>query len=144
MLSTVHRILIHLTILEASITPSHAMPMSGLVGISIVVIFTASKPRLCNQLPNIASDRFLQQIVTEPTRITETTSSRLILHKQFANSDVVPSISDHEAILHRGQSSPNTRHQHNLGLYRSTRKQTWGPYVKDCVNYTVKYQTLIQ
>ena len=72
----------------------------------------ASKPRLCNQLLNIANDRFLQQVVTEPTRITETTSSTLDLFftnnsTLVVNSEVIPSMSDHEAIYIEASLRPH-------------------------------------
>ena len=63
-------------------------------------------------LLNIANDRFLQQVVTEPTRITETTSSTLDLFftknsTLVANSEVIPSISDHEAIYIEASLRPH-------------------------------------
>ena len=38
---------------------------------------SATKPALCSQLIDITNDRFQQQLVTKPTRITETTESIL-------------------------------------------------------------------
>ena len=55
---------------------------------------------------------FLQQVVTEPTRITETTSSTLHLFftnnsTLVVNSEVIPTISDHEAIYIEASLRPH-------------------------------------
>ena len=56
---------------------------------------SATKPALCSQLIDITNDRFLQQLVTEPTRIAETTESILDLfftNNSFliSNVEVIP------------------------------------------------------
>ena len=65
----------------------------------------------CQQLLTIRKDAFLSQIVTEPTRITETSVSYLEL---FCTSNdtlvnqtrVIPSISDHEAVFVESTNIP--------------------------------------
>ena len=64
---------------------------------------SATKPALCSRLIDITKDRFLQQLVTEPIRITETTESILDLFFTnnsclISNLDVIPGISDHEVV----------------------------------------------
>ena len=68
---------------------------------------SASKPGLCNQLINITADRFLQQLVSQPTRITETTENTLNLF--FCNNtvEVISSISDHEAVYIEASLRPH-------------------------------------
>ena len=63
----------------------------------------ANKSRLCHLLLNISKDYFLDQMVSEPTRITEDTANVLDLF--FSNNEslvnrveVIPGISDHEAV----------------------------------------------
>jgi hypothetical protein len=58
----------------------------------------------CHQLLDISKTAFLDQLVLEPTRITETQSNTLDLF--FTNNNtlvnqvrVIPDISDHEAVL---------------------------------------------
>ena len=58
----------------------------------------------CNQLLTITKDTFLDQVVQEPTRVTETTANVLDLF--FTNNstltnkvEVIPGISDHEAVF---------------------------------------------
>ena len=58
----------------------------------------------CKELLNASKDAFLTQMVTEPTRITESSSNSLDLF--FTNNDtlvnqvrVIPGISDHEAVF---------------------------------------------
>ena len=63
----------------------------------------ASKSGLCHQLLNISKDNYLDQLVIEPTRITEDTENTLALF--FSNNQtlvnrvqVIPGISDHETV----------------------------------------------
>ena len=63
----------------------------------------ANKSGLCNQLLTIAKDNYLEQMVIEPTRITEDTENVLDLF--FSNNsslvnrvEVIPGISDHETV----------------------------------------------
>ena len=58
----------------------------------------------CQQLLSIAKYSFLEQVVTEPTRVTETSSNMLDLF--FTNNEtlvnqvhIVPGIADHEAVF---------------------------------------------
>ena len=58
----------------------------------------------CQQLLNIAKDSFLEQVVTEPTRVTERSSN--ILDLFFTNNEtlvipvhIVPGIADHEGVF---------------------------------------------
>ena len=58
----------------------------------------------CQEFLSIAKDKFLDQVVTEPKRITETSSTTLELF--FTNNTtlvyqvhVIPGISDHEAVF---------------------------------------------
>ena len=64
----------------------------------------AAKPGLSQQLLDTSKDHFLTQVVMEPTRITETCENTLDLF--FTNNNtlvnrvqVIPGISDHEAVL---------------------------------------------
>ena len=73
---------------------------------------SATKPALCNQLINITADRFLQQLVSQPTRITETTESLLDLffcnNRSLVNTvEVIPGISDHEAVYIEASLHPH-------------------------------------
>ena len=95
---------------------------------------SATKPALCNQLINITADRFLQQLVSQPTRITETTENMLDLF--FCNNrslvitvEVIPGISDHEAVYieaslrpHKTQQQPRTVFCYNKADYDSIKK----------------------
>ena len=70
------------------------------------------KPALCNQLLDITADRFLQQLVNQPTRITETKEN--ILDLFFCNNsslvntvEVIPGISDHEAVYIEASLRPH-------------------------------------
>ena len=63
----------------------------------------ANKSGLCNQILTIAKDNYLEQMVIEPTRITEDTENVLDLF--FSNNsslvnrvEVIPGISDHETV----------------------------------------------
>ena len=63
----------------------------------------ASNSRLCQQLLTITKNHFLDQLVTEPTRITEDTENTLDLF--FCNNstlvnriEIIPGISDHECV----------------------------------------------
>ena len=62
---------------------------------------SVSNPAKCQQFLSIAKDNFLDQIVTEPTRTTETSFTTLDLF--FTNNinqvHVIPDISDHEAVF---------------------------------------------
>ena len=62
----------------------------------------ASKSGLCHQLLNISKDNYLDQLVIEPTRITEDTENTLDLffsNKTLVNRvQVIPGISDHETV----------------------------------------------
>ena len=58
----------------------------------------------CHQLLTITKDTFLEQVVTEPTRVTESSSN--ILDLFFTNNEtlvnqvhVIPGIGDHEAVF---------------------------------------------
>ena len=58
----------------------------------------------CQRLLNIAKDSFSEQVVTEPTRITETSFNILDLFftnkKTIVNQvHIVPGIADHEAVF---------------------------------------------
>ena len=58
----------------------------------------------CNQLLTITKDTFLDQVVQEPTRVTETTANVLDLfftkNSTLTNKvEVIPGISDHEAVF---------------------------------------------
>ena len=64
---------------------------------------SATKPALCNLLINIMAERFLQQLVSHPTRITETTENMVDLsfcnNRSLVNTvEVITGISDHEAV----------------------------------------------
>ena len=68
------------------------------------VVPYASYSSISNQLLSIAKDSFLEQIVAEPTRITETTSNILDLfftsNPTLINKvEVIPGIGDHEAVF---------------------------------------------
>ena len=72
----------------------------------------ATKPALCNQLLDSTADRFLQQLVNQPTRITETMEN--ILDLFFCNNsslvntvEVIPGISDHEAVYIEASLHPH-------------------------------------
>ena len=95
---------------------------------------SATKPALCNQLINITADRFLQQLVSQPTRITETTESLLDLffcnNRSLVNTvEVIPGISDHEAVYieaslrpHKTPQPPRTVFCYNKADYDSIKK----------------------
>ncbi|MEW8544204.1 MAG: reverse transcriptase family protein, partial [Candidatus Thiodiazotropha sp.] len=88
----------------------------------------------CHQLLNITKDAFLNQMVAEPTRITESSSSTLDLF--FTNNDtlvnqvrVIPGISDHEAVFIESSlkpmkkiSSPRRIYKYHKADYDSFRK----------------------
>ena len=64
----------------------------------------ASSSSACNQLLSIAKDAYLDQVVTQPTRITETASN--ILELVFTSNPIlinkvrtIPGISVHEAVF---------------------------------------------
>ena len=64
---------------------------------------SANKSGLCNQLLTLAKDNYLEQMVIEPTRITEDTENVLDLF--FSNNsslvnrvEVIPGLSDHEIV----------------------------------------------
>ena len=68
------------------------------------VVPYASYSSISNQLLSIAKDSFLEQIVAQPTRITETTSNILDLfftsNPTLINKvEVIPGIGDHEAVF---------------------------------------------
>ena len=95
---------------------------------------SATKTALCNQLINITADRFLQQLVSQPTRITETTESLLDLffcnNRSLVNTvEVIPGISDHEAVYieaslrpHKTPQPPRTVFCYNKADYDSIKK----------------------
>ena len=67
---------------------------------------------LCTQLINISTDRFLQQLVSQPTRITETKENILDLffcnNRSLVNTvEVIPGISDHEAVYIEASLRPH-------------------------------------
>ena len=71
----------------------------------------ASSAGLCKRLLTITKDHFLDQLVTEPTRITENTEN--ILDLFFCNNpslvnrvEVIPGISDHEAVYAESSLRP--------------------------------------
>ena len=74
------------------------------IGMTTVLLNgSALKLSLCSQLINIAHDRFLQQLVIEPTRITG--NSENILGLLFSNNsslvsnvEVIPGMYDHETV----------------------------------------------
>ena len=73
---------------------------------------SATKPALCSQLIDITNDPFLQQLVTEPIRITETTESNLDLFftnnsSLISNVEVIPGISDHEVVYIEASLRPH-------------------------------------
>ena len=64
----------------------------------------ASNSSVAHQLLNITRDFYLDQVVTKPTRVTETTASILDLfftsNQTLINKvEVIPGISDHEAVF---------------------------------------------
>ena len=72
----------------------------------------ANKPGLCHQLLRISKDNFLDQLVLEPTRITEDTAN--ILDLFFSNNqslvnrvDIIPGISDHEVVYVESSLRPS-------------------------------------
>ena len=72
--------------------------------IIIIDIIWEEESSISNQLLSIAKDSFLEQVVTEPTRITETTSNILDLfftsNPALINKvEVIPGIRDHEAVF---------------------------------------------
>ena len=95
---------------------------------------SASKPGLCNQLINIIADRFLQQLVSQPTMITETTENTLDLffcnNSSLVNTvEVKPGISDHEAVYieaslrqHKTPQPPRVVFSYNKADYESIKK----------------------
>ena len=82
----------------------------------------------CQQLLNIAKKSFLEQVVTEPTRVTETSSNIFDLfftnNETLVNQDhIVPGIADHKAVFL--ESSLRTfKPKQPLGRYTNTRKST--------------------
>ena len=79
----------------------------------------------CHQFLSIVKDNFLDQVVTEPTRITETSSTTLDLF--FTNNTtlvnqvhVIPGISDHEAVFIESSLRPmkNTPAPRKIFQYR--------------------------
>ena len=71
----------------------------------------ASNSFSCNQLLAIMKDSFLDQVVMEPTRITETTSNILELfftsNQTLINKvEIIPGISDHEAVFIESSLKP--------------------------------------
>ena len=72
----------------------------------------ANKSGLCHQLLQISKDHFLDQMVLEPTRITEDTAN--ILDLFFSNNqslvnrvDIIPGISDHEVVYVESSLRPS-------------------------------------
>ena len=68
------------------------------------VIPYATNSAVSNQLLTIVKDMYLDQVVTEPTRITETSSNTLKLfftsNQALVNKvEVIPEVSDHEAVF---------------------------------------------
>ena len=68
------------------------------------VVPYATNSAVSNQLLTIVKDLYLDQVVTEPTRITETSSSTLDLfftsNQTLVNKvEVIPGVSDHEAVF---------------------------------------------
>ena len=64
----------------------------------------ATNSAVSNQLLTIVKDMYLDQVVTEPTRITETSSSTFDLfftsNQTLVNKvEVIPGVSDHEAVF---------------------------------------------
>jgi hypothetical protein len=81
--------------------------------------------RECRQLLDITRDSYLDQIVMEPTRITETcentldlffTNNKTLIHKV----EVVPGMSDHESVFVESAISPRLRRTtpRKVNLYR--------------------------
>ena len=79
----------------------------------------------CHEFLSIVKDNFLDQVVTEPTRITETSSTTLDLF--FTNITtlvnqvhVIPGISDHEAVFIESSLRPmkNTPAPRKIIQYR--------------------------
>ena len=71
----------------------------------------ATNSTASNQMLNIVKDSFLEQMVTEPTRITETTSNVLDLfftsNSTLVNKvEIIPGISDHEAVFIESSLKP--------------------------------------
>ena len=72
----------------------------------------ANKPGTCHELLRISKDNFLDQVVFEPTRITEDTSNILDLfftsNQSLVNRvDVIPGISDHEVVYVESSLRPS-------------------------------------
>ena len=72
----------------------------------------ANKPGLCQQLLRISKDNFFDQLVLEPTRITEDTAN--ILDLFFSNNqslvnrvNIIPGISDHEVVYVESSLRPS-------------------------------------
>ena len=60
---------------------------------------SSSKPALSQQLLDITNNRFLNQHVEDPTRITEHSSNTLdLFFSNNSKTEVIPGISDHEAV----------------------------------------------
>ena len=78
----------------------------------------------CQQLLTITKDAFLNQMVDEPTRITETKSS--ILDLFLTNNDtlvnqtqVIPGISDHEAVFIESSLRPTKKSPSPRRVYKN-------------------------
>ena len=72
----------------------------------------ANKPALCHQLLRISKDHFIDQMVSEPTRITEDTANILDLflsnNQSLVNRvDIIPGISDHEVVYVESSLRPS-------------------------------------
>ena len=94
----------------------------------------------CQQLLTTAKDHFLEQVVTEPTRTTETTSSVLDLF--FTNNNtlvnqvhVIPGIADHDAVFIESSLRPMKKKisPRRVYLYR---KADFGSFNKDLASIT--------
>ena len=70
----------------------------------VSVVPYATNSAVSNQILAIVKDMYLDQVVTEPTRITETSSSTLDMfftsNQTLVNKvEVIPGVSDHEAVF---------------------------------------------
>ena len=95
----------------------------------------ASKSGLCKQLLTVAKDNFLEQMVSEPTRITEDTEN--VLDLSFSNNsslvnrvEVIPGISDHETVYvesslrpAKAQTPPRKVHIYNKADFPSIKAE---------------------
>lgn len=100
-----------------------------------------------NQLLDIAKNAYLDQLVTEPTRITETCANTLELF--FTNNQtlvnqvhVIPGISDHEAVFIESSLRPMKRKSVNRKVWQY-RKADYQNLKKDITDFQQEFEALI-